>query len=731
MNEFIEQFVIESREYVEQGTADLLALEQDPADAATLDSAFRAFHTLKGSAGIVEFAAMADAVHAAEDVLAAIRAGSRPITTTTISDCLACLDQVSRWLEAMQATGEVPGDAQAQAAAIVRRFGASEEPGTAAAPPQAHAANAASALWVEPLLAKHAHVRATATTAVRYAPDPDCFLEHEDPLARMAGLPGLLAVEVEPVTAWPPVDVLDPYLCNIVITALTRSSAAELSAAIGDQLPRCEVVPLVSVGSSPSHTALSTRAREVLEAQVALLRETGARHRRARAASAGAVAAHVLRSARHDEEAANIARLAQGDPDALLDGLEAILGQHEPMGEAAAHPAVDYAPARTLRVEASRIDALVNMTGELTVAKNSIGHIVKLTQKGDASAATMLKEAHARLDGLVGELQRFVLGMRVLPLRHVFQRFPRVLREMGAASGKPVELVVEGGETEADKTIVEMLFEPLLHVLRNAMDHGVEDAATRRARGKPPIARIVLRAQRAGDQVVVEVRDDGGGIDLARVRRVALARQLVEPDALAARSDAEIVDLIFEPGFSTADRVTDISGRGVGMDAVRTAVHRLGGRVTIESETGRGTTVRFALPFSVMMTRVMLVVAGGQTFGVPLDAVVETLRLDAGRVVRVGAAHAIVHRNRTVPVVALAQALGLPHDDRERADATLVVTAYGASVGALAVDAIGEQLEVMLKPLEGLLAGTRGLAGSALLGDGSVLLVIDLSGVLQ
>jgi two-component system chemotaxis sensor kinase CheA len=727
MNEFIEQFVIESKENIEQGTADLLALEKDPRDTATLDSAFRAFHTLKGSAGIVEFTAMADAVHAAEDVLAAIRAGSRPITKTTISDCLACLDQVSRWLEAMEATGEVPADAQARASQIVQRFDASLKQDSAAASPQVRAAKAP---WMESLLAKHASARATATTAVRYAPDPDCFLEHEDPLARIAGLPGLLAVEVEPATPWPPVGVLDPYLCNIVITALTHSSPAELSSAIGDELLRCEIASLASVGSSPLYTELATRARELLEAQVALLRDTGV-YRDARAASAGVVAAHVLRSARRDAEAANIARLAQIDPIALLGGLESLLGQQEPMGVASAQPAADYAPARTLRVDASRIDSLVNMTGELTVAKNSIGHIVQLAQEGDARAVTTLKEAHARLDGLVSELQRLVLGMRVLPVRHVFQRFSRVLREMGSASGKPVELVVEGSDTEADKTIVEMLFEPLLHVLRNAMDHGVEDAATRRARGKPPIARIVLRAQRAGDQVVVEVRDDGGGIDLARVRAVALARQLVEPDALAARSDAEIIDLIFEPGFSTADRVNDISGRGVGMDAVRTAVHRLGGRVVVESESGRGTTVRLTLPFSVMMTPVLMVVAGGQTFGVPLDTVVETLRLDADRVVRVGAAHAIVHRNRTLPVVKLEHALGLPCDDRENADATLVVTAYGASLGALQVDAIREPVEVMLKPLEGLLAGTRGLAGSALLGDGSVLLVIDLGEVLQ
>ena len=731
MNEFVEQFLLESREYVEQGMADLLALEKEPGDAAVLDSVFRAFHTLKGSAGIVEFAAMADAVHAAEDVLSAIRSGSRGITSSTISDCLACLDQVSRWLDAMQATGEVPAGADVEANAIVKRFGAPAEAVPSAAALPARATNPG---WTESLLAKHPTLRTTARTALRYAPHPDCFLEHEDPLARIAALPGLLAVDAEPAAPWPPADELDPYVCNIVVSALTRSLHEDVTATMSDVLSRCEIVPLQAAGSSQSPTSLTSRAREVIEAQVALMRNAGGQDAHSRMASAGGVAVNVLRNARRVDEAERLARsvktsLAQGDAGALIGALESLL--HEATGEVPTPPSAEYAPTRTLRIDASRIDALVNLTGELTVTKNAIGHIAKLAQAGDPLAATKLKQTHARLEGLVGELQRFALGMRVLPLRHVFQRFPRLVREMGSASGKPAELVVEGGDTEADKAIVETLFEPLLHVLRNAMDHGVEDASTRRARQKPPVARILLRAERAGDQVVVEVRDDGGGIDIARVRSVALARQLAEPEALAALGDAEVVDLIFEPGLSTADRVTDVSGRGVGMDAVRTAVHRLGGRTSIESEAGRGTTVRFTLPFSVMMTRVMVVVAAGQSFGVPLDAVVETLRVEADRIVRVGAAHAVVLRNRTVPVVPLAEALGLPCDDVGTSQATLVVTARSGSYGALRVDGIGERLEVMLKPLEGLLAGMHGLAGSTLLGDGSVLLILDLGELLQ
>ncbi|HEX7810907.1 MAG TPA: chemotaxis protein CheW, partial [Burkholderiales bacterium] len=362
---------------------------------------------------------------------------------------------------------------------------------------------------------------------------------------------------------------------------------------------------------------------------------------------------------------------------------------------------------------------------------NAIGHTAKLAAEASNALAPVLKERHAVLDRLVRELQRSVLGMRVLPLRHVFQRFPRLIREISAALGKSVNLVIEGEDTEADKVIVEMLFEPLLHVLRNAMDHGVEAAPVRAASGKPPAATIRLSARRQNENVVVEVSDDGPGIDVARVRRAALERGLVTQEVLDAMSDTEATDLIFAPGLSTADEVTGLSGRGVGMDAVRSAVGRLSGHVGVESRAGEGTTVRFTLPFSVMMTRVMTVEAGGQMFGIPLDAIMETVRVDADSIVPVGAAKAIVLRDRTLPLVELAGALGVQHKESREREATVVVVRVDSQLGALHVDRVGERMEVMLKPLDGLLSGTPGIAGSSLLGDGSVLLVLDLGEVLQ
>ena len=381
-------------------------------------------------------------------------------------------------------------------------------------------------------------------------------------------------------------------------------------------------------------------------------------------------------------------------------------------------------------MSADRIDALVRLTGELTVAKNAIGHAAKLADTESSAFAAALTKQHAGLDRLVGELQRTVVGMRVLPLRVAFQRFPRLIRELSAELGKPATLQIEGEDTEADKAIVEVIVEPLVHVLRNAMDHGVEDAAARAAAGKPPVATIRLRAFREGEHVRIEVIDDGSGIDVARVRQVARLRNIATPEELMAMSNAQLIELIFAPGLSTAAALSQVSGRGVGMDAVRTAASRVGGHVEVHTVPGEGTTVRFALPFSVLVTQVMTVEAAGQTFGIPLEAVVETVRIPESSIFPVGAAHAIVLRDQTIPLVRLAHVLA-QREQQAGGAGPIVIARIDGGLGALQVDRLGERMDIMLKPFDGLLSGLPGIAGSTLLGDGSVLLVLDLAELLQ
>jgi two-component system, chemotaxis family, sensor kinase CheA len=735
VNEFLAQFVIESRELVDQAADDLLALEQSPDDRGHLDGVFRAFHTLKGGAGIVEFAAMARAVHSAEDLLAAMRAGEHPVTPDVISNCLACLDQIGRWLDHIDGAGALPDDADAAATTLMRRLASPLAPsGTA----PAVAISEGRPAWVDELLAKKPG--AAARTAIRYTPKADCFFRGEDPLALIAGLPGLVALELRPLRPWPAVEMLDPFVCNLVIDALSSATSDEVARHLRAVEDQVHVSALAEMDDGRAG-----RATAMLWAQLALVSEPAKQGRAGRWGAAGRVAANVLRHLGREEnavvvEAALARSLAAGDPAPLRMALEAIVDARATTPTAPqAHDKGTEAPgappviAAALRVDVGRIDAIVNLTGELSVVKNAFGHAVGLAQAGNdpKALAQILKQHHTLLDRLTGELQRSVLAIRVLPLGYLFRRFPRAARDMAHALGKSVRLIIEGEATEADKAVVEVLFDPIMHVLRNAIDHGAETPAERTAAGKPETALLRLRGHREGDRVVIEVTDDGRGIDPGRIRRVAAERGLATADAVDALSDDAAIELIFAPGFSTASEVSDVSGRGVGMDAVRSAIERLGGRVGVESRVGHGTTVRFTLPFSVILTRVMTVEVVGQAFGIPFEAMVETLRLGRDRIVAVGAAEAFVLRGRTVPLLSLARALNVAGAAGRSDPASIVVVEVGGHLSALEVDRFGEQLDVMLKPATGLLAGMATISGTTLLGDGRVLIVLDLQELLQ
>jgi two-component system chemotaxis sensor kinase CheA len=722
MSEFIDQFILESRELVETATRDLLALEQDPTDPQKLDSVFRAFHTLKGGAAIVDFSAMARAMHAAEDVLAVARSRSRPLTPTRVGECLECLDQVVQWLDTMQVSKALPDGAEAVADAIEARMAAEpESPKSGPAPDD----------WLHDLLEKHAAARLEAGCAFRYAPDRDCFFRGEDPVVLLGTLGDFLAIEVEPASPWPALDALDPFACNLVFTALTKKAATDVAAAFASVRRQVEIVPVGEAAEADAASSgLTPSAREVLRAQIRLLAVADAPGARGRVASAARTATNVLHHVGLPEHAARLE--GETDPARLTAALEHMLGG-EPArnaGKAAPVPASrDLAP-RTLRVDTERVDRLVDLTGELIIAKNAIGHTTKLAQDSGSPFAAALKNQHTQLDNLIVELQKSVLRLRVLPLRHVFQRFPRLIREMSVKMGRPVNFATEGDDTEADKVIVEALYEPLLHVLRNAMDHGVEPTEQRTALGKAATATISLRGSRQGENVVVEVEDDGRGVDLVKVREKAVERGVASADALASYSDTEAIELIFSPGFSTASDISDISGRGVGMDAARTAIEAVGGRISIESRKNHGSVVRFVLPFSVMMTRVMTVAVGDQMFGIPLEAVVETVRAARETIFPIGGSHAFVLRNRTVPVIDLAETLDYRADRRASATATLLIISIAGQFGAIEVDRLGERMDVMLKPMDGILSGTPGLAGATLLGDGKVLLILDVQELL-
>lgn len=390
-------------------------------------------------------------------------------------------------------------------------------------------------------------------------------------------------------------------------------------------------------------------------------------------------------------------------------------------------PAAEAQVARkTLRIDAERVDKLAGLAGDLVIAKNGLSELAAQAEglPGGQALGQALRARQAQLDRLIGDLHATVGKVRLVPLGPLFARFHRLAREIAGSLGKDVSLVVEGGDVEVDKTIVDGLFEPLLHVLRNAIDHGIESGEVRSRSGKLSTANLRVVARAAADQVVIEVHDDGAGIDPAKVRALAVTRGLVTQEAADRLDDRASIDLIFIPGFSTAAAISAVSGRGVGMDVVRDAAMKLGGKVVVESEMGRGTTVRFVLPVTMVLTKVMVVTCGGERYGLALDTVVETVRVPAEQIVPVRAGRAFQWRDAVVPLVSLGDLVGAAASQVKSAERVVVARAQGELVG-FAVDAIVDRMDAAVRPMTGLLAGAPGVMGATLLADGAVLMVLD------
>jgi two-component system chemotaxis sensor kinase CheA len=740
MDDFLEQFLIESRELTTQLTDDLAALERAPRDRERLDRIFRAFHTLKGAAGIVDFHPMGQLMHLAEDALTVTRSGQEPVSQSLIKNCFGCLDLVESWLTEIVATEALPRQAASQIGRLRKDFGGGEN--IATHPHETSQEMNSPPAWLKDFISG-TPVPTGAVLAIRYTPDPSCFFQGRDPLGIIAGLPGLCGVSVQPRQSWPAPEEIDPFECNIVIYAYTTASTDQISDYTALPGAEVEIARLGSRMPGPPEP-LRLPAALILQAQVTLLNAVSAKEASAgRISSAGKVAYNVLSYLGLEEAAQTVLDAASRSvtvmqAEVLIRALQSAISLIETPGRAAAGMVQPnwQSPGETtnaLRVDVRRIDAIVKLTSELTVVKNAVGHVNDLLAGGSSreSVAQALKVQHANLERLINELQRSVLAIRVLPLRHVFRRFPRLVKEIASTVGKAVELVTDGDDTEADKLVVESLVEPLLHVLRNAVDHGIEAREPRSAAGKSDIAVLRLSGSRDGDHVIIEVKDDGRGIDPAALAKVALARGLITQEALEAMTREEMLDLVFLPGFSTAEKVTDLSGRGVGMDAVRTAVEQFGGTASIQTELTVGTTVRFTLPFSVMMTRIMTVEAGGQMFGLPFESIIEMLHLPREYIVPVGAAQAIVFRGQTIPFVSLPMTLGGSKATTSAKLAKIVIARIGGQLGALEVDRFGERMDLMLSPRTGLLSGVAGIAGTTLLGDGRVLIVLELQELLQ
>ena len=689
-----------------------LAIARDDApDAETINTIFRAVHSIKGGAGAFGFEALQGFSHHLETVLDLLRTGERAPTPDLIALLFAAFDVLTDHIASAQEGGAPPADAAVldRLAAIASGAGAAtheEEPAPVeAAPVEAAADDGEEAMDfdLDALLASidDAPAGAVADGAawrVTVHPGRGAFENGGDPLPvlrELAALGG--AVTALDLAALPPLANLIPDECHI---GWTLSVPAEVSRDEIDTL--FDFVPdsyrvAISGGDGATVEPAPEAPAVVVEAPVVA------------AATSAPVAAKPV-------AAPALAVVPPSPPPAPpADGEPAADPRAASNDEAAKAAAAGSA---TIRVELDKLDRLVNLVGELVITQAMLAQRLSITGTGTIDELS-------DLDHLTRELQDSAMSIRAQPVKSVFSRVPRIIRELESGTGKRVRLQVEGEMTEVDKTVVERIGEPLTHMIRNAVDHGLEMPDERVAIGKPAEGLVRLAAEHRSGRIVISVSDDGRGIDLPRVRAKAVERGIIAPDANL--SDEEIENLIFAPGFSTAATVSNISGRGVGMDVVRRNVQALGGRIGITSKFGQGSVFTLTLPLTLAILDGMVVSVGSQTYVIPLAHVVESLRPQPGEVRAFGPDAGVLDvRGAYLPILPVGRLLGVTDACAEPSEAVLVVVETDAGQAILMVDGIQDQRQVVVKSLETNFVPVPALAGATVLGDGRVALIVDV-----
>lgn len=703
-DEAIQTFGAESRALLAEMEQALLRLELRADDAEAIHAVFRAAHTIKGSAGLFGFDAIVGFTHHLESLLVRMRDGKAVATPGMTDLLLACADHIGRLLAA-QLDGRVltPADTAA-GAGLLQRLGAAqgETPAggaltTGQAPLMRQASRDADAIdnvW-------HLSLR-VSPGVLRDGLDPAAFIRHLRTLGRIVHIATL-------ADALPPLPVLDAHDCHLGFEIRLASDAdkAEIEAVFDFMRDDCRlhILPpdsrigdfLQLIESLPEDRL---RLGELLVASGAVTqRELDA----AMAEQAGREPAHVP-----------LGQILLADQVVQPELVHAALTKQ---AEARQRQAQE---SRLIRVQADKLDALIDLVGEMVAAGASVGLLSR--RHGDRQ----LSEAVSLLARLTESVRDGAMRLRMVEIGETFNRFRRIVRDVAKELGKPIDFAVSGAETELDKSVVERLADPLTHLVRNAIDHGIEPRPLREARGKPARGRLELAARHESGGIVIEVRDDGGGLDRTRILAKARKRGLVAPDAQP--TDAQVDALIFEPGFSTAEQVSDLSGRGVGMDVVRTAITALRGSVEIDSTPGAGAVFRLRLPLTLAIVDGFLLSVGDGHFVVPLDMVLECVELPA-EAIGSGACDVLDLRGEVLPLLRLRERFHIDAPPTRREN--VVVMRLGTRKLGLVIDRLLGQFQAVIKPLAPLLRGLPGIAGSTVLASGGVALVLDVAALLD
>jgi two-component system chemotaxis sensor kinase CheA len=685
LDDLKQTFFDESNEGLEAIEVGLSEMRESTGTEDTVNAVFRGIHSIKGGAGVFGFDSLVDFSHVFETVLDAIRKGDLAVTPVVVEVLLKANDTLSDLVSMARTGSDVPaGYDRESRSALKQLLGTEDEDGGDLAPASFADIAFVPVRFDDDPLAPEAAIEQAFEIAIR--PARDTLLEENAPLALIRALRACGTLELSAVPgALPALDELVPERAYLAWNGTLRTtSTLDVVRGVAEAVGADYVVEIAGMSGADAAPLVESPMLAPADPQVSAPEPTSS--------------------------TAGVFKPAGADAD------------EHPGDKKTAAAAASKAPTTTIRVDLERIDRVVNMVGELVIAQAMLGQLVEDLPVAVSGRLTQVLEdvfLHTR------ELKNSVMSMRAQPVRSVFQRMSRLVRELSIKTNKKIQLDMAGENTEVDKTIIERLSDPLTHIIRNSVDHGIEAPSERIRARKPEQGTIRLSADQRGGRIVIEISDDGAGINPERVLKKARERQLVAADAVL--SDDEINNLIFLPGFSTAEAVSDISGRGVGMDVVRRNIQELGGRISLKSQFGKGMIIQLALPLTLAVMDGMIVEVGTETYVMPMSSIVECIRPGQADVrTLLGTRGALQLRGTIVPLVYLAELLEVAPSNRESTESTVIIieTSEGTRLG-LVVDQLCNHQQVVIKSIEENYHSVPGIAAATILGNGRVAFILD------
>lgn len=688
-NEILQDFLIEAGEILEKLGEQLVDLEHRPRDSELLNAVFRGFHTVKGGAGFLNITSLVEVCHRAEDVFNVLRQGQRVIDADLMDVVLKVTDVVNSMMDSVRG-GEVPEPADAALLAKLKNlatpqqeYSKNEHVGGVEKPEHLEKTGEIAKDAVEEKFEELLGLRDSNTTTAQSQP----FQSNKGTMDSERSADEISDEEFEAL--------LDQ------LHGATKAESNIAKKSIGDDhINVVHAITGLEANKPPAKNPDNRKSADVEPAEFN--------------------AVLGMKENEHKSTAAKTDSLKSSNVQAGEDGnMEGKKGANTKDQNAQADT--------TVRVDTKRLDDIMNLVGELVLVRNRL-ETLKLNMGNDEVA-----QAVSNLDVVTSDLQSAVMKTRMQPIKKVFGRFPRVVRDLSRALNKEIDLELVGEETDLDKNLVEALADPLVHLVRNSVDHGIEAPDIRQASGKSKVGKITLSAKQEGDHILLTIKDDGAGMNADKLRKKAIEKGLLDQESASRLDERECYNLIFLPGFSTKAEISDISGRGVGMDVVKTRITQLNGNVEIDSKEGVGTEIKIKLPLTLAIVPTLMVVVGEQIFAIPLANVNEIIQYESVKKNVVDGQCVALVREHPLPLYYLRNWLlrNAGEKDVSNENSYIVVIKIGASHIACVVDHLISQEEVVIKPLGALLHGLPGLAGATITGDGRIAIILDMPSLIS